>query len=182
MFSCSDDYLAEYDERKYLQRREELIAAGKDPAAAKPGRSLARKRQLDKYNEYKKEVGKWADNSEFTMPLSCFHVKFYIPMPASWRKPKRLAMVGQPHQSTPDSDNLLKALFDGLMPRRNRSGGGTGADDRRIWCYSLFKFWCEYDDMGIEIVEYEQSEYMDLFGGNSRKPAELPAQVEENRG
>lgn len=39
---------------------------------------------------------------------------FVIPMPPSWSKKKRLAMVGQPHQTKPDLDNLIKAFKDAL--------------------------------------------------------------------
>ena len=39
---------------------------------------------------------------------------FVIPMPTSWSKKKRLAMVGQPHQTKPDLDNLIKAFKDAL--------------------------------------------------------------------
>ena len=37
---------------------------------------------------------------------------FGLPMPKSWSKKKRLAMCGQPHESRPDLDNMLKALWD----------------------------------------------------------------------
>ena len=39
---------------------------------------------------------------------------FVMPMPASWSKKKRLAMAGQPHQTKPDLDNLIKAFKDAL--------------------------------------------------------------------
>ena len=58
-------------------------------------------------------------------------VTFYIPMPQSWSKKKKKAMDGQPHQQTPDLDNLLKALSDACYQ-----------DDSVIWHYSaISKRW-----------------------------------------
>lgn len=47
---------------------------------------------------------------------------FGIPMPGSWSKKKRKAMVGCPHDQKPDIDNLLKAVMDALVK-----------DDCKIW-------------------------------------------------
>lgn len=41
-------------------------------------------------------------------------VIFFVPMPKSWSKKKCLEMYGKPHQSRPDIDNYLKALFDAV--------------------------------------------------------------------
>lgn len=41
-------------------------------------------------------------------------IQFTIPMPESWSKKKKREMEGQPHQQTPDIDNLLKALLDAI--------------------------------------------------------------------
>lgn len=41
-------------------------------------------------------------------------VIFFVPMPKSWSKKKFLEMDGKPHQSRPDIDNYLKALFDAV--------------------------------------------------------------------
>jgi len=41
-------------------------------------------------------------------------VIFFVPMPKSWTKKKCLEMDGKPHQSRPDIDNYLKALFDAV--------------------------------------------------------------------
>lgn len=41
-------------------------------------------------------------------------VRAYLPVPASWSKPRRLAAsAGLPHTSRPDLDNLLKSVKDG---------------------------------------------------------------------
>jgi Holliday junction resolvase RusA-like endonuclease len=39
-------------------------------------------------------------------------VTFHMPIPSSWSLKKRLAAFGQPMQTKPDIDNLIKGLFD----------------------------------------------------------------------
>lgn len=39
-------------------------------------------------------------------------VEFHLTCPASWSKKKQQEMWGKPHQSKPDTDNLLKAASD----------------------------------------------------------------------
>lgn len=41
---------------------------------------------------------------------------FTLPMPKSWSKNKKDKMNGSPHVSRPDLDNLLKAIFDAVLP------------------------------------------------------------------
>lgn len=41
-------------------------------------------------------------------------ITFFIPMPKSWSKKKKAAMVGQPHRQRPDIDNYAKAVLDAL--------------------------------------------------------------------
>ena len=72
-------------------------------------------------------------------------------------------MAGQPHQSTPDWDNLTKALFDGLMPRKSRTSGEKGNDDRKIHCGSPFKIWVYPEDACIKAIEYDKDDYMGVF-------------------
>lgn len=75
-------------------------------------------------------------------------------------------MVGKPHQSKPDADNLLKSLFDALIPKKNRSAGQTGKDDKELWCYSVFKYWAENGGGRIKISEYDATQYLNGFGFN----------------
>ena len=72
-------------------------------------------------------------------------------------------MLGKPHMNTPDADNYIKALFDGIMPRRNRVAGQKGSDDRKIHCYTMFKTWVPYGDEKIIIAEYDAKEYAGTF-------------------
>ena len=40
---------------------------------------------------------------------------FFVPMPKSWSKRKKIEMNKTPHQSRPDLDNFVKATIDGLF-------------------------------------------------------------------
>jgi Holliday junction resolvase RusA-like endonuclease len=41
-------------------------------------------------------------------------VVFFMPIPKSWSKPKRMRHAFTPHKTKPDIDNILKGLFDAL--------------------------------------------------------------------
>lgn len=72
-------------------------------------------------------------------------------------------MLYKPHQSTPDWDNLTKSLFDALMPRKKRTNGETGPDDRLIHCGAIHKVWVRPEEACIKIVEYSQDDFMEQF-------------------
>lgn len=150
LFAVTDEYLEEYDQK----RIEEY---------GKPGRNLNRKRQLEKYNAYKEELRFIAAKTGFKMPVGNFALWFYLPHPKSWRRKKLAEMLYKPHQSTPDWDNLTKALFDALMPRKSRTSGEKGADDRLIHCGAIFKVWVLPDEACIKVLEYEENDFMDAF-------------------
>lgn len=57
-------------------------------------------------------------------------VVFWMPMPPSWSRDKRAKMDEQPHQQTPDVDNLLKAFLDALLDQ-----------DCRVWQVTVEKRW-----------------------------------------
>lgn len=154
LFAVTDEYLEEYD-KKRLETHGRL------------GRNLTRKRQLEKYNAYKEEIRYWAEKNKFTIPTGYFSIWFHVPYPKSWRGPKIKQFNGAPHTSTPDLDNMLKALFDGLMPRRNRISGGIGADDRKIHSYSAFKVWCTPGEERIVVVEYKKEDFLKVFEINT---------------
>ena len=42
-------------------------------------------------------------------------IKFFMPMPKSWSKKKKIEFKGKPHTQKPDLDNLLKALMDAVL-------------------------------------------------------------------
>jgi Holliday junction resolvase RusA-like endonuclease len=68
---------------------------------------------------------------EVRPPLS---IRFEIAMPDSWSKKKKNEMRGQPHLSTPDLDNLIKAFKDALCE-----------NDSYVWCYNrMEKIWADH--------------------------------------
>lgn len=81
-----------------------------------------------KYRAFKDEVRAHG----VVLPECNAVVTFYLPMPKSWSKKKRSAMIGKPHQQTPDVDNLLKALADACH-----------TDDSHIWDVHVRKLWAE---------------------------------------
>lgn len=160
LFAVTDEYLEEYDQKILTE-------------TGKPGGNVRRKRQLDKYNAYKQELRDWAERTGFQMPLGHFAIWFCIPIPPSWRKKKIAANLGKAHQSTPDFDNLLKAFFDAIMPRKSRTRGEKGQDDRKIHCCAPFKVWVGAEEARIEVIEYDPEEYMAVFN-DDRLPEDHP--------
>lgn len=79
-----------------------------------------------RYWEFKDEVKR----HKVVFPEYKAHVTFHMPMPKSWSKKKKLNLDGQGHKSTPDLDNLLKALFDALF-----------INDSHLWDYRATKVW-----------------------------------------
>ena len=77
------------------------------------------------------------------VPYGGAHITFWLPMPESWPKYKKAAMLGQPHQQKPDVDNLVKALLDGVF--RNK-------DDAVIWDLRATKKWGDVGKIVIEIT------------------------------
>lgn len=152
LFAVSDEYLQEYDLKRVL-----------DNPDAKPGRNLNRKRQLEKYNAYKDEIRYIVKKQGFEMPHGHFALWFYIPHPASWRPKKVMEMLYKPHQTTPDWDNYIKSLFDALMPRKSRTKGEKGNDDRKIHCGAIFKVWVTKEEACIKVLEYNSHEFMEVF-------------------
>ncbi len=88
------------------------------------------------------------------LPGSIDSIIFCIPMPQSWSKKKREQMEGQPHQQTPDLDNLCKGVLDALC-----------AEDKHIhFIGTLKKVWSEagsiemtLPDIPDEVQEYAGS-------------------------
>ena len=68
-------------------------------------------------------------------------VTFWIPIPKSWAKKKKIETEGQPHLQVPDTDNLLKALLDCLWE-----------DDKGVWKVSMEKRWCAEGMGSIELL------------------------------
>ena len=59
-------------------------------------------------------------------------IGFFIPMPKSWSKKKKLSMTGTPHKQRPDLDNYIKGLLDALLE-----------EACKVWRISARKIWVD---------------------------------------
>ena len=109
--------------------------------AVKYPQGLLRKRRLERYNLYKHEIWLKAREAGFELPMGLFRIVFYISVPVSWSKKKKAAHHMQPHQSKPDSDNLVKAFFDSMLK-----------EDKAIWDHRATKLWVNEPTGRIEII------------------------------
>lgn len=67
-------------------------------------------------------------------------VRAFLPMPDSWSYKKKAEKRGKGHRQKPDSDNILKAVCDGLLK-----------EDSCLWSKHVQKYWCDPKDTRIEI-------------------------------
>lgn len=77
--------------------------------------SSKRVKRLIKYNEYKVAVSAIAKKQRFKLPDEGCGIRFFVPMPKTWRKKKREIMKNTLHKQRVDLDNYLKALLDSLF-------------------------------------------------------------------
>lgn len=82
-----------------------------------------------KYWAFCDELRKQAEFAKFEIGHKVKLV-FYLPMPDSWSKRKKVVFDSTAHQSTPDIDNLVKAVFDGLLEQ-----------DKMIYSLEASKWW-----------------------------------------
>lgn len=75
------------------------------------------------------------------IPEDGYHIVFVIPMPASWSIKRRADMVGKPHQTKPDKDNLEKALLDAVFE-----------EDSHIWDGRVSKIWGYGGEIRVGII------------------------------
>ena len=66
-------------------------------------------------------------------------MEFEMPMPKSWPESKKKRMDGEPHQQTPDIDNLEKGILDSLF-----------VNDMKVWKVCASKRW---SDCGSIIIK-----------------------------
>ncbi len=76
-------------------------------------------------------------------PVSILIRAFFAP-PQTWSAKRRAAALGQPHTQRPDTDNVAKAIMDGL----NRI---AWADDAQVHFISAAKSWGESDETKVSI-------------------------------
>ena len=68
-------------------------------------------------------------------------LRFFLPMPPSWSKKKKLQSDGKPHQNKPDIDNLIKSFLDTLCE-----------NDQYVYAVKAEKYWST--EGYIEVEEY----------------------------
>lgn len=131
----TEEYLISFGKKKYDER---VAKKRKNPGT--PNNYLNRKRTIEKYWDYKRKLRELADEQRFIMPPTGCWLRFFISMPKSWTKKKKLEKLFTPHTSHPDVDNCAKAVMDSLMK-----------EDKMIADYRVTKLW--YDGTGfIEIT------------------------------
>jgi len=90
-----------------------------------------------RYYAYREHLQWEAKVQKFT-PGNALSMYFYVRMPLSWSKKKKMGMVMLPCQSVPDLDNYVKAILDALF-----------GDDRKVWLFKyILKLW-SYDSLLI---------------------------------
>lgn len=105
---------------------------------------LKRLLRIERYNQYKISLSAEAKRMQFRMHPQGMSITFYIPVPRSWTKKKKRQAHLQFHTSTPDLDNLMKAMQDSLL-----------TDDRHLAHYELSKRWVDNEIGWIEIYFFE---------------------------
>lgn len=73
----------------------------------------------------------------------CLHMVFEMQMPKSWSQKKRNEMNGKPHLQRPDTDNLVKAVMDGMK--------GCWLDDSQVYEIHANKVWAESGAVTISV-------------------------------
>ena len=79
----------------------------------------------------------------------------YVAMPASWSKKKQAALRAMPAVSMPDTDNVLKALYDGMMgmkvgPREHE--GRVFAADKQVAQVHAERRWCLPEEARVRVI------------------------------
>jgi Holliday junction resolvase RusA-like endonuclease len=75
----------------------------------------------DKHPPYRPRVARYyafanrVALEKIDFPEAGAKIIFFLPMPKSWSKTMKARMNGEPHQKTPDKDNLEKALLDAIF-------------------------------------------------------------------
>lgn len=75
-------------------------------------------------------------------------IRFSFLTPKSWTKKKTKELLGRPHASKPDIDNLAKAVTDALL-------GIVFEDDSQIYELTLIKRWGAEDCVTVFVDEYQ---------------------------
>jgi len=130
---------------------------------------LKRKKRLERYNQYKVDVKTVCRIKGFEMPIQGCSIKFYVPMPTSWRDWQRAVMNGTLCLNRPDLDNYLKAILDSLL-----------AEDKCIAHFGeLAKFWVDSSEGWIDF-EIEEPKYRAIQMPRTKKAAIASGLIDKN--
>jgi Holliday junction resolvase RusA-like endonuclease len=124
---------------------------------------LARLERLERYNKYKIDLMALCKVKRFILPSQGLHIRFFIPMPKTWKKWQREIMNGKLHRNKPDIDNLLKAVFDSLLSE-DKFIGHIG---------EVSKHWTDKERGWIEFTIKEAPYQEALFPKYQRKKQDL---------
>ena len=69
---------------------------------------------VTRYWAYKDELNEKIKELDVKVQDELF-LEFYMPMPKSWSKKKKLDLLNKPHQQKPDIDNLVKGVMDAIF-------------------------------------------------------------------
>ena len=67
-----------------------------------------------KYWAYKDELRRLIKENDIKIDKEIY-LEFYLPMPKSWSKKKKLSLNNKTHEQRPDVDNLMKGVMDSLF-------------------------------------------------------------------
>lgn len=84
-----------------------------------------------KYRAFADELRSQAQELGYVLGGSV-NATFVVKMPQSWSAKKKYAHAGQKHETTPDIDNFLKALFDALSKQDKKVHTVCA---KKIWGY-----------------------------------------------
>lgn len=89
----------------------------------------------------------WWDRDKIIKALISwkYYLKFNIQMPDSWSKKKKLQLLSQPHQQTPDIDNIFKWFTDSIFYNQKKY------NDSAIYKLNADKYWS--NEWNIEFYE-----------------------------
>ena len=102
--------------------------------------------QRDKWAERPCVMKYWAFKEELLLKAGRFRlgdrldIIFYIKMPESWSKKKKVRLDNMPHQQVPDIDNFVKAVLDAFKK-----------EDCTVWDERGRKFWVNEGTGSIHI-------------------------------
>jgi Holliday junction resolvase RusA-like endonuclease len=92
-----------------------------------------------RYHDFRDELRRRLPTYQLPGELT---ITFLMPMPKTWSKKKRMAMLGAPHQQRPDCDNLIKAWCDSWQ-----------VDDSHVYEIHAAKYWSERGSIEIEVED-----------------------------